>query len=216
MSFKTPLLFALALAAGSASAADVPYQAAFEPATQLKAMSVQHWTVIADDLAMTTLASLGDRANTGVYIAPAAGTSRFDQALHTFLVNSFHKAGAKVYTVPTDGALTINVDSLVTTHKSKADQMPPMMGTVLTAGVLVVRDIALSNWKAGLLALSASQDLARPYEKTVSRTELAVTVSVADKDKVYAARQSNIYYLDNADAHLFRNAGKTLRIQGDN
>lgn len=113
MSFKTNLLVALTLAAGSAMAADVPSQAKFPQTEQLKAMSVQHWSVIADDLAKSTLAELGARAKAGVYIADASD-SHFDEALHTFLVDSFHKAGAKVLATPRKDAIIVDVNSVVT------------------------------------------------------------------------------------------------------
>jgi len=215
MTLKTPLLFALALAAGVASAAEVPSPTAFPTVDQQKTLSVQHWTVIANDLATSTLSSLGEQASAGIYIAEPTNETAFDKSLHTFLVDSFHKAGAKVYTKAHEGALTVDVNSSLTSHLSKADSLPPFMATALMAGVLVVREITFDNLRSGLLAASLGQDLLRPYDKPVSRTEVAVSVSVTKGD-VYAARHSNVYYVDNADASLFRSTGKTLRIQGGN
>jgi hypothetical protein len=210
------LVLATTLAiSGAAIASDVPFEKAFPDATQLKAMSVQHWTVMADDMAASVITSLGDRAARGIYVTAGESASPFAAQLAQFMKDSALKAGAKVFSKPKDGVLTLDVSTMVAVHRSSASPWPPVGAMTLATGLVVLRDIAVDSWRAGLMVAGAALDAARFVNKETSRAELAVSVSVQDGDQ-YVARKTNVYYLDQADLGLFApTAGKTLKVEGD-
>lgn len=207
-------LFAAALlAAFGAQAADVPESERFESRSQLKSMSVQHWETIATDLANHAIKELGDKVKAGVYVPVPAESTAFDAHLATFLADAFHKAGVKVYSKPDPKALKIEATSSVTVHLSKADMWPPVKGTALATGLVVVRDIAKDSWRAGAVVAGAAMDIINS-RKQPSRAELVVSLTVQE-DTVYAARQSSIYYVDGADLSLFAGSTlKTIKLEG--
>jgi hypothetical protein len=210
---RTLLACTLACASFSSIASELPRPAQFETSDQQKAASVRHWQVIANDLAAVAVPALGTAGARGVYVAPSETASVFDYQLRTFLVDALHDAGLRVLTAPREGALELNVSQLAVTHAGPVDTSPTFLTTALAAGVLVARNIAISDWQAGLLATSFGVDVSRAALKQPTRTELAITLSVADKGE-YLVRKSNVYYVSAADISLYSPSGKSFRIEG--
>lgn len=199
--------------AGSAHAGDVPYERSFPSASQAKAMSVQHWTVIANDLVLSLMSSLGDGAKRGIYFSISSTATPFEKELVKFMIDSAVSKGAIVYSRPTASALNVDVSTTVVSHNSKAQALS-MPATFLSAGVLVLREVALENWKAGLMAAGVLSDVTNKVAKPPSRSEFAVTLSVEDRG-VYLSRKSNVYYVDSADVGLFLEPpGRVFRVEG--
>lgn len=210
---RSLLACALACTTFASVAGELPRPTNFEPSVQQKASSVRHWQVIANDLAAVVVPALGTAGARGVYVVPNENPSVFDYQLRTFLVDALHDAGLRVFTAPRDGALELRMSQLAVTHAGPVDTTPTFFTTALTAGVLVARNIVVSDWQAGLVATAFGVDVTRAALKAPTRTELAITLSVADKGE-YLLRKSNIYYISAADASLYSTTGKTFRIEG--
>lgn len=194
-------------------AGELPHATNFASSDQQKAASVRHWQIIANDLASSTVPALGSAGARGVYLAPSENSSVFDQQLRTFLVDALHDAGLRVFTAPRNGALELRVSEMTATHAGPVDTTPTFFTTALAAGVLVARNIAISDWQAGLVATALGVDTARTALKAPTRTELAITLSVADQGE-YLLRKSNVYYISVADASIYSSTVKTFRVEG--
>ncbi len=191
---------------GSAVAGEAPAEARFEATTQLKAMSVSHWQAIADDLAKAVGEELKTRAKPesfeGVYVQAEEGTSVFSSHLAVFLKDSFHKAGFTVFEEPREGVLTVDISNSFVAHTSAANMAPELKWTALTAGVMVLREVALASAPVGLLASALSLDLTNKLTKSPTRAEVAVSATVSQGGK-YLSRQTRVYYVEGLDGDLF-------------
>ncbi len=205
---------AAALCAGSTGwAIDAPQVTGFPYATQPRTAAMQHWTVIADDIAEQVVARLG--AGVVVYIVPVRDRTPFEAALSEFLVTSFARRGAVVMTQPDAAAYKVEFNTMSATHYSRADTMFPAALTLLSAGVLVLREIVTDNWRAGLMATGAFGDTVRYFLKpgVRPRNEIAITTSVITEG-AYQMRKTDVYYFDGADFGLYGTAGRVIRVQG--
>lgn len=200
------LLPLLALCAGAwaspwAHAAEAPVPSRFSDAVQAKALSVGHWQAIADDMVQALEGDFKARDIKGVHVRNAPN-SVFAAHLAVFMRDSFHKAGRTVFTTPQDGVLTVEVNNSFVAHTSKAAMAPELKWTALTAGVMVLREVARASVPAALLAGALTADFANKATKQPPRTEILVSATVAQGDH-YVSRQSRVYYVDGLDADLF-------------
>jgi hypothetical protein len=210
---RTLLACALACTTFSAVAGEMPRVSHFDTSDQQKASSVRHWQAIANDLASAAVPALGSAGARGVYLAPSEHSTVFNHQLRTFLVDALHDAGLRVFAAPRDGALELRMSEMAVTHAGPVDTTPTFLTTALSAGVLVARNIAIADWQAGLVATAIGIDVTRAALKAPTRTELAITLSVADQGE-YLLRKSNVYYISTADTSLYSSTGKTFRVEG--
>lgn len=197
----------LALSAGLllsplAQAGEAPAESRFTSATQAKAMSVSHWQAIADDMVRALDTELKDRPFKGVHVRSAEEASVFSAHLAVFMKDSFHKAGRPVFETPQDGVLTVEVRNSFVAHDSKVSMAPEFKWTALTAGVMVLREVALASAPVGLIASALTADLATKLTRSPTRAEVTVSASIVHEGQ-YLGRQSQVYYVDGLDGDLF-------------
>ncbi|MGD9941601.1 MAG: hypothetical protein AB7S98_00070 [Burkholderiaceae bacterium] len=206
-------LAALLCAPGTGRAIDAPQVGSFPYATQPRAAAMQHWTVIADDIAEQVVSRFG--AGVVVHVAPVRDGTPFETALAEFLVTSFARRGAVVMAQPEPVAYRVEFRTMAATHYSNADTLYPGALTLLSAGVLVLREVVADSWRAGLMATGIFGDTVRHFLKpgVKPRNEIAVTTSVVSEG-AYQMRKTDVYYFDSADFGLYGTSGRVIRVRG--
>lgn len=206
-----PILLAVALvaASGAVTAQEAPRVANTFSWAQGRLASMQHWSVVAEDAAREVLKKTG--TDKPYYVASIDATP-FEAGLSEAMVTALVRQGARVVTVPEEGALTLALATTAATHHSPADTQFFAGATLLTAGVAVVRQ-ASNPWTAALGA-GAFVDFVRHFFKRDPeiRTEVTVTSSVL-QGGAFLTRTTDTYYIHDADASLY-GAGTPIRVEG--
>ena len=205
--FSASLIVAALATAGCAS--QVPVAETYPVSYQKKAKAAHHWDVLASDVVAQTEASLekNDFLNGRVlYVMPPHERTTFNKAFGNFLVSQLVNRGLPV-SPRREGAVMVQYETQLVQHNSERPNYSPGMLTMLTAGVLVARDIALyaptESQMLGGLALVGLADLGFGHlAGGPTKTELIVTTSITADDR-FVMRKSDIYYLEEVDASLF-------------
>lgn len=105
------------------------------------------------------------------------------------------------------GATEVDVDVQVVRFSPNRPQYRFVSVTALGAGILALHEVAEhSPTAAGFLAAGAFDAATWYASKFASgptpQYEIIVTVSASDADK-YLVRTTNVYYVDDRDAHLY-------------
>lgn len=198
-----------------------PIATHFASTEQHQLQAASHWTVIASDAAGTLVDAL--RANGAcpdlsgvcgrVAIKNDAAATAFGQAFESQLVTSLVSKGIGVVTDPA-APTQIAVDVQVVRFDAKRRQGRFLSITALAGGVLAVREVAEhSDTAAGLLA-AAAMDAAYWFGSkqalgATPKHEIIVNLSAIHGGR-YLARTTNVYYVADADAGLYRPAGGSL------
>lgn len=218
--------------------ADVPAQTRFENTKQQKLQAAEHWNAIAGHFARQLTddlkGKLGDRA---IYIPLPGGEQAFVEGFRELLITSLVAQGLPVST-ETKNSLTVDVRYSIYRFRPDRLQTTYFYGdaTALAAGIWAVGGIAAvgasqpSGVAAGakLLAVAAGVDgfgwLSNEVQGRgeyahgpVPRSEILLTASVADSNRI-VARRSNIYYTMDEDKALYwdrPSAAHTLSVSGD-
>ena len=204
-----------AIATGCAS--PVPVAENFPLSYQKVARTAHHWDVVADDVveqttgAVKEIASLNGRP---LYLTPAAVDTVFDAAFHDFLLNRMLTRGVTVNVCPvkqTAGlaeapAVQVNYSTRVVQHSASMSAYRPGALTALGFGVFAGHELGVMaslpvqyGAGAGLLALT---DIAAGHVALPTHTEIIVTTTIVENNH-YLMRRSDVYYVPDADAHLF-------------
>ncbi len=206
-----PILLAVAIAAasGAALAQEAPRVANTFSWAQGRLASMQHWSVVADDAVREVLKKTG--TDKPYFVAAIDGTP-FEAGLSEAVVTALVRQGARVVTLPEEGARTLALATTAATHYSPADTQFFAGATLLTAGVAVVRQAA-NPWTTALSA-GVFVDFVRHFFKRDPeiRTEVTVTSSVLEGSE-FLARTTDTYYINDADASLY-GAGYPIRVEG--
>lgn len=208
MKISHATLIAVALAtAGCAS--QVPVAQTYPVSYQKKAKASHHWDVLAADVVSQTEASL-EKNNyldgRALYVVPSEEKTTFNRAFANFLTSQLVNRGLPVSTAR-EGAVTVQYDTQLVKHNSDRPNYSPGMLTMLTAGVLVARDVALhaaeeSLYLGGMAVIGAADLGFGHIAGGPTKTEVIVTTSITANGR-YLMRKSDIYYLEDADASLF-------------
>ncbi|WCM86958.1 hypothetical protein [Acidovorax sp. NCPPB 3576] len=182
------LLCAAALLAGCA-APDLPRDEAHAPSTQKTARAVQHWDVLARDVADRTVVRLRDwpPGEYPIYLVPAQGDG-FDAGFRSLLMTRLVERGLTVSTQPT--GVRMAVSTQVVQHQGGGVNAPPRVR--LSEGVAVVRDASGAYVPAPDVLLASGP----------ARTEILVTTSIESDERVLA-RTSDVYSIDQGDVALY-------------
>ncbi|GKS74196.1 hypothetical protein AVME950_04890 [Acidovorax sp. SUPP950] len=182
------LLSAAALLAGCA-APDLPRDELHAPSTQKTARAVQHWDVLARDVAERTAVRLRDwpPGEYPIYLLPAQGDG-FDAGFRSLLVTRLVDRGITVSTQPT--GVRMAVSTQVVQHQGGGVYAPPRVR--LSEGVAVVRDASGAYVPAPDVLLASG----------TARTEILVTTSIESDERVLA-RTSDVYSIDQGDVALY-------------
>ncbi len=195
---RAALALAAALVVAPAFAGEAPSATTFSSVPQRKAMSAQHWQVIADDLTKSVLADLGQRTHRGVTVQVAPGAPGFARLMATFVADSLYRQGVQVHDTPREGVLVLRLNTVLASHGSKALPEQSLKWTALTAGVMVLREVASATLPGAVLLGALGTDLASAPTKQAPRSELVVSGSVQDAG-VFLSRVSSVYYVEGAD-----------------
>lgn len=193
----------------------MPQAERYAVSTQKKPMAVQHWGVIAADVATQTKLVL-DKNNflnqRALYVAP--GNSVFEQSFSHYMISNLVARGIPVANSP-QGAVEVKYEVQVVQHKAgfnPADQSyVPGTATAGVAGLWILRDAVLhasrDAWIAGTVGIAAAYDVYKLLEKdnhltSPTNTELVITTSIADNGR-YQMHKTDAYYIEQAEAALF-------------
>lgn len=195
------LPLALALVAGCTSL-DVPQTVSHAPATQRKAQAVQHWDVLADDVARRVTEKIAHwpAGEHPIHVA-VVGDFGFGQGFRALLLTRLADRGVALALEPSTVLLKVDVQTVQ--HPSSG--YVALVGTHVGQGVTVVRDRPLYNPGAAdgdaehagvVLAAQAKQKWG------TQRTEVLVTTSLESQGR-YLARTADAYYIEPEDAVLY-------------
>lgn len=171
-------------------------------AGQVKLTAAQHWGAIAADIAAQTRHTLA--ANPfldGRALYVATSDLPFGQAFSNFMITALVEAGLPVSTQP-EGAVEIRYETQLIRHKVELD--PRKKGYVPGApGRVGVNFWVMRNApQAG--TPDPAPDAASRERLWPTSVELVVTTSIVEADQ-YLQRTTDAYYIEQADADLFRN-----------
>ena len=127
---------------------------------------------------------------------------------HDLLTTELVRSGRRVATGNTD-ALQLGYKAQLVVHNSPRPHFVPGMYTALTAGVYALYGLRTEHLDAklvgglglaGLADVGASMNSGGP-----TATELILTTSASTPDQILA-RKTDVYYIENVDATLFKSA----------
>lgn len=200
-----PLLLVALLATGCAS--EVPIPKTFPLSTQQKLKSGHHWDVIARDTAQQAAASLARQSLNAVPVAVTTTQpdAPFQQGFRGFLIT--HLVGQNQAVTQKQADVEVQFEAQIVRHPSERTATIPGELTTLVAGIMVVRNAALT-WgngaqAAGALGLAGLVDWGKGHATNLSNTEVIVTTSIT-RDGRYLMRKSDVYYIDDEDGSLFQ------------
>lgn len=190
----------------------LPKAELFPVTSQKKALTANHWSLIAQDAAQRTrmaLAKQGYGAELPIYVAESANID-FDRAFRKYLIAHLIESGATVSTVSKD-AIELKYESQIIKHSSAIDlqaygyQPGMLVGGV--AGVWILRDILRSGRSNearafGTIALAGAKELYDAYHTDPTPVELVLTTSITNQDK-YLMLQADAYYIEKGEEKLF-------------
>ncbi|GKT20482.1 hypothetical protein [Acidovorax sp. SUPP3334] len=182
-------VLAAAALLGGCAAPDLPQSEAHAPSTQKTARAVQHWDVLARDVAERTAVKLRDwpPGEYPLYIVPAQGDG-FDAGFRSLLMTRLVDRGITLSVQPT--GVRMAVSTQVVQHQGGGVGAPPRVR--LSEGVAVVRDASGAYVPAPDVLLASGP----------ARTEILVTTSIQSDERVLA-RTSDVYSIDQGDLALY-------------
>ncbi len=218
--------------------ADVPSPTRYPNEDQLKIRAARHWQLISEHFAKQMTTTLKDKLNgRALYIPEPGGEQPFVGGFRELLITSLVAQGMPVSTVP-DGALVADVRYSIYAFSPNRAAATRFYGeyTALTAGLFAVGGVlslpgnqhhpadvaaAVLTTIAGVEAMDwihgEEVGHARFAEGPVPQSEILLTVSVADNNRIIS-RQSSIYYTVDKEVGLYWNkpyAGHTIKVVGD-
>jgi len=189
----------------------VPYTPApvatnFPSTQQAKLQAAAHWGVIARHMARELGPTFKVNARRAFYVAPQQN-SPFSQAVATHLVTALVNEGYIVVKNPDPSALKVELDTQVVAFAGNRPQYK-FTGerTALVAGAWALTGIEHTvEWLA--TAAIATHDAYSWFRSEFAtgatpKSEIVVTLSVAD-DQRYYARTTSVYYTVDADSALY-------------
>ncbi len=203
---------AMAIAALTGCAqSPIPVSGNFELTEQKKVRSAGHWQLIAADAARETLKMLdesGVAANARVSLVNPDVPTEFDQVFHELLTTELVRSGRRV--APSNSnALQLTHKAQLVVHNSPRPHFVPGIHTMVAAGVFALyglRNQHIDTQLVGALGLTGAADYASSVNSGgPTATELVLTTSAGTPDQILA-RKTDVYYIENADATLFKTA----------
>jgi len=197
----------LALVALGACQSQVPLASTYDLTFQQKMQAAAHWQVLARDI-VEQVSARTVSYHRDIVIEHEGGDTVFATAFDDMLVTEFVNRGYAVREVPELDSMVLRYKTQVISHRSREFvRPPPGTFTVLTAGVLAVREVLLDNWGsgeaiAGLGVAAVGADIVSGSLASVTGTEFIVTTSLL-KHNAYIARYTDIYYLPDDDVGLY-------------
>jgi hypothetical protein len=210
---------------GCSQLAGMPTGESFPDTTLRKAKSAEHWNVIAGDVATQT-AALKDKPELQgkpLFVSPSGDNSVFSRGFQTMLISKLVNGGFSVATTP-ENAIEVKYEAQVVRHLAGQGAYQPGSVAALAGGILVAREISVSNASSsgkalGTAALVAGADLlvARAQLHAATNTEVIITTSLIDKSR-FLMRKTDVYYVEDAEGSMFeppfRAQTKSIEVTG--
>lgn len=207
------IVFVVALlggCSGIAKSPSAPIPQNFAETNQRHIQAVQHWSIIAEDLANQTITSLEKNklSASPIYVKYPPVKTEFSVAFHDFLVEGLVKKGMKVS--------RSNANNTVLEYKVQAIEFSSYRDLALVgtkakwtsvgAGILVVRDVLGKNFSSKATDIMSGAMLYDFWnaDEGAPKLELLVSSSIVDKN-IYLMKTTDIYYANLNDKELYEN-----------
>jgi len=229
-------IMGLALLSGCAARyADVPTPTRFENSKQNKLQAAAHWQVIADNFATQISDDLRKQGiSQPLYIAADQKDYAFVEGFRELLTTAMVAQG---WDMRTSSRKALSVDIRYSIYKFQPERLKNVYyhgeATALVAGLWAVSGIVDSGMSAGAKALSVAvladgaswfaqeaqngPKFGQHASGPVPQSEIIVTASINDGDKI-VARRSNIYFTVDEDKSLYWNKpadAPVMRLKGE-
>lgn len=190
----------------------IPVSGNFELTEQKKVRSAGHWQIVAKDAvreSLTMLDKAGVASNAHIALSAPVKPTEFEAVFHELLTTELVRSGRRVATTGNTNALQLGYKAQLVVHNSPRPHFVPGMYTALTAGVYALYGLRTEHLDAklvgglglaGLADVGASMNSGGP-----TATELILTTSASTPDQILA-RKTDVYYIENVDATLFKSA----------
>lgn len=234
----TAVALALTGLSGCASRyADVPAPTRFANENQQKMQAARHWQLIAEHFAGQIADGVGDKLNgRALYVPQPGGEQAFVEGFREMLVTALVNRGLPV-AVTANGALIAEVRYQAFRFRPERVASTYYYGeaTALTAGLWAVGSVIAADISpaigvsAGIKALTAVGAIegfswlknealggAQYASGSVPRSEIVLTVSIADQNRI-VSRQTTVYYSADEDADLYwkrTGGGAVVQVRG--
>lgn len=176
----------------------------FAPSMQRQLNASSHWSAIAMDLAKQLRKSLRkkDIVDHPIYLNLYSEDTEFTTAFNDFLSTHLVKMGMLVSKRRED-AIIYNYKIQPVKYKSNRTtlQSDKFRWTLLTAGVVVARNIVQHVGSPDLIAAGVGADLFQ--SQNAPKLELIISSSILSND-IYLHKTTDIYYANAKDVHLYR------------
>lgn len=160
--------------------------------------TVQHWDVLASDIAeiiKDAVAVRPDIANTPMYLEkPAYQPSPFSRTFHELLSSQLVSRGLHVSKDQPTG-LVVDYKVMLVKHKNMYTKPPFGTFSILPLGIIVVRDLSVNPILWTALGLGAFLDLSVGAVGITSNHEVIISVSMAFNNQ-YVVYQTSYYYIN--------------------
>lgn len=216
----------------TACASPVPVAQNFPVSYQNVARTAAHWDVIANDVVEQTMQAITEvpqLRGRSVYVAKSHSTE-FNKAFREFMITRMVNEGVDVSVCRVSNMdvgfemdppqVEVSYETQWLQHIDLPDRPRPGAITALASGVAVLRNAALADLTRGeqnvsLIATAALADVVSGQLTETPQTEIVVTTTIAENNR-YVMRRSDIYYVPEADAHLFiRQIHRSSRCPGE-
>lgn len=175
--------------------AQVPKPATYPLTYQRKMQAAHHWDLLAKEVAQRVVAEQGTLGTGGVYVPPGKGV--FGATYSSLVMTELANSGVTLAAAP-EGAAVLGVEVKLVQYRAKwPDRYNRAHPGVWTAVGTIVRlaDVMTLNM---VIPAGVAMDLLDGSKTTLTKHEVVVTTSL-QKGGQYLMRQSNIYYVNDAD-----------------
>lgn len=187
--------------------APVPEPSGYGHTTQHTMQSVQHWQVLADDVADQIKRHVDNPEEEEAkyfYVNRGESKTSFARGFHDLLVSSMVKQGLLVTEQEFEGVTKVGYDVQVVSHKANRGRGRARtgLGKMLRDGIVVFRDVVT------LGAVSSEK---------VPHTEVLITVSIVDKN-TFLLHRTDSYYINDPDFAHYGEKGferKKMAVVGE-
>jgi hypothetical protein len=181
----------------------LPQALTYPMTTQHHMQAVQHWQMLAEDVADQLAEHKVWKKGMPVYVDGGPDPSPFNQAFTTFLEKELLGRGAMV-SEQAEGALLIHYTTQVVPFASDRAQLKPGTFTLIGAGIAVSRLDGIGDpaFMAAAAAGGILADVLAGYVTSVTDTDLLFSVSIYD-GALLQYRSTSVYYIDDADGRQY-------------
>lgn len=211
---KINLIYSIVVAllsgcSGIVKSPSAPIPQNFAQTNQQHIQAVEHWSIIAEDLANQAIVSLEKNklSASPIYVKYPPVKTEFSVAFHDFLVEGLVKKGMKVN--------RSNANNTVLEYKVQAIEFSSYRDLALVgtkakwtsvgAGILVVRDVLGKNFSSKATDIMSGAMLYDFWnaDEGAPTLELLISSAIVDKN-IYLMKTTDVYYANHDDSNLYQ------------